>query len=56
MNSLLPSQLYITEAAESKKKAEQELNIPDPAQTVTVAELIHNDTKNNANSSESHGK
>jgi hypothetical protein len=37
---LTPSILYTTEAEESKKKAEEELNSPDPEEAIAV-EIIN---------------
>lgn len=37
--SILSSQLYITEATESKNKTEADLKVPDPA-NVTLKEIL----------------
>jgi hypothetical protein len=50
MSNLISSQLYITEASESKEKTEQELKTPDP-KDVSVADLLKNDSTD-----KSHGK
>jgi len=52
MSNLISSQLYITEASESKEKTEQELKTPDP-KNVSIADLVK---QKNDNTSKSHGK
>ena len=42
---LTPSILYTTEAEESKKKTEEELNTPDPEKE-DAENIIHANTKN----------
>ena len=39
---LTPSILYTTEAEESKKKTDEELNIPDPERTVADSIIAEN--------------
>lgn len=53
MDNLVPSQLYITEASESKRKSEQELTVVDPEQTL---ESILASKEKNADTTESYGR
>lgn len=40
--TVLSSQLYITEASESKEQSQKELNIPDPETNEDFEEIIAN--------------
>lgn len=50
--TVLSSQLYITEASESKAQSEKELTIPDPKSDQDFEEII----ANNARTTEHDGK
>lgn len=50
--TIVPSQLYITEASESKAQSEKELIIPDPQSDKDFEEII----ANNARTTEHDGK
>jgi hypothetical protein len=43
---LTPSVLYTTEAEESKKKTDEELNVPDPDEAA-AEEIINENTQRN---------